>query len=121
MPAESQVDFLVGAGIKPVSIVSYNHLGNNDGMNLSAPQTFRSKVGTCEMRSANVHVGCEALKCLTYSRQPFPSGEGAGSYHPIAKFGVFKVQCVVRVSYPLQQRQLLPVSITSCLFTPLKS
>lgn len=32
------VDYLVGAGIKPVSIVSYNHLGNNDGMNLSAPQ-----------------------------------------------------------------------------------
>ena len=31
------VDFLVGAGIKPMSIVSYNHLGNNDGMNLSAP------------------------------------------------------------------------------------
>lgn len=25
------VDFLVSAGIKPVSIVSYNHLGNNDG------------------------------------------------------------------------------------------
>ncbi|GBG72451.1 hypothetical protein CBR_g12025 [Chara braunii] len=37
------VDYLVGAGIKPTSIVSYNHLGNNDGMNLSAPQTFRSK------------------------------------------------------------------------------
>lgn len=37
------VDFLVGAGIKPTSIVSYNHLGNNDGYNLSAPQTFRSK------------------------------------------------------------------------------
>ena len=37
------VDFLVGAGLKPTSIVSYNHLGNNDGMNLSAPQTFRSK------------------------------------------------------------------------------
>lgn len=35
------VDFLVGAGLKPTSIVSYNHLGNNDGMNLSAPQTFR--------------------------------------------------------------------------------
>ena len=32
------VDFLVGAGLKPVSIVSYNHLGNNDGCNLSAPQ-----------------------------------------------------------------------------------
>lgn len=37
------VDFLVGAGIKPVSIVSYNHLGNNDGKNLSAPAQFKSK------------------------------------------------------------------------------
>lgn len=37
------VDFLVGAGIKPVSIVSYNHLGNNDGKNLSSPLQFRSK------------------------------------------------------------------------------
>jgi myo-inositol-1-phosphate synthase len=37
------VDFLVGAGIKVSSIVSYNHLGNNDGQNLSAPETFRSK------------------------------------------------------------------------------
>lgn len=44
------VDFLVGAGIKPVSIVSYNHLGNNDGYNLSAPQTFRSK----EISKSNV-------------------------------------------------------------------
>lgn len=44
------VDFLVGAGIKPTSIVSYNHLGNNDGMNLSAPQTFRSK----EISKSNV-------------------------------------------------------------------
>lgn len=26
-----------------MSIVSYNHLGNNDGQNLSAPQQFRSK------------------------------------------------------------------------------
>lgn len=37
------VDYLVSAGIKPTSIVSYNHLGNNDGKNLSAPQQFRSK------------------------------------------------------------------------------
>ncbi|KAK6892191.1 Inositol-3-phosphate synthase [Candida tropicalis] len=35
--------FLVDAGIKPLSIASYNHLGNNDGFNLSAPQQFRSK------------------------------------------------------------------------------
>lgn len=37
------VDFLVSAGIKPTSIASYNHLGNNDGKNLSAPKQFRSK------------------------------------------------------------------------------
>ncbi|XP_040178729.1 inositol-3-phosphate synthase 1 [Rana temporaria] len=44
------VDFLVGAGLKTVSIVSYNHLGNNDGKNLSAPQQFRSK----EISKSNV-------------------------------------------------------------------
>ncbi|XP_057665006.1 inositol-3-phosphate synthase 1-A [Diorhabda carinulata] len=44
------VDFLIGAGIKPVSIVSYNHLGNNDGKNLSAPEQFRSK----EISKSNV-------------------------------------------------------------------
>lgn len=44
------VDFLVGAGLKPESIVSYNHLGNNDGKNLSAPQQFRSK----EISKSNV-------------------------------------------------------------------
>eukprot|EP01084_Bolivina_argentea_P053680 98518_1 len=36
-------DFLIGAGLKVKSIVSYNHLGNNDGKNLSAPEQFRSK------------------------------------------------------------------------------
>ncbi|KAF2284078.1 hypothetical protein GH714_018839 [Hevea brasiliensis] len=36
--------------VLPTSIVSYNHLGNNDGMNLSAPQTFRSK----EISKSNV-------------------------------------------------------------------
>jgi myo-inositol-1-phosphate synthase len=44
------VDFLVGAGIKPTAIVSYNHLGNNDGKNLSAPEQFRSK----EISKSNV-------------------------------------------------------------------
>lgn len=37
------VEFLVKAGIKPISIASYNHLGNNDGANLSAPAQFKSK------------------------------------------------------------------------------
>merc|ERR1719240_2186542 len=44
------IDFLVSAGIKPTAIVSYNHLGNNDGKNLQAPQTFRSK----EISKSNV-------------------------------------------------------------------
>jgi len=44
------VDFLISAGLKPTSIVSYNHLGNNDGKNLSAPQQFRSK----EISKSNV-------------------------------------------------------------------
>jgi len=35
--------YLVDAGIKPLSIVSYNHLGNNDGYNLSSERQFRSK------------------------------------------------------------------------------
>ncbi|KAJ1979599.1 Myo-inositol-1-phosphate synthase [Dimargaris xerosporica] len=43
-------DFLVNAGIKPLAITSYNHLGNNDGYNLSAPQQFRSK----EISKSNV-------------------------------------------------------------------
>jgi myo-inositol-1-phosphate synthase len=36
-------EFLVNAGIKPLSIASYNHLGNNDGKNLSAERQFKSK------------------------------------------------------------------------------
>jgi len=37
------VDFLISSGIKPESIVSYNHLGNNDGKNLSEEKQLRSK------------------------------------------------------------------------------
>ncbi|XP_004688230.2 PREDICTED: inositol-3-phosphate synthase 1 isoform X1 [Condylura cristata] len=44
------VDFLISSGLKTMSIVSYNHLGNNDGQNLSAPPQFRSK----EVSKSNV-------------------------------------------------------------------
>ncbi|XP_014258493.1 inositol-3-phosphate synthase [Cimex lectularius] len=37
------VEFLLNAGIKPVAIASYNHLGNNDGKNLSSQAQFKSK------------------------------------------------------------------------------
>lgn len=58
------VDFLVSAGIKPVSIVSYNHLGNNDGLNLSAPQQFRSK----EITKSNVVDDMVQSNRILYSR-----------------------------------------------------
>lgn len=44
------VDFLIGAGIKPTCIASYNHLGNNDGKNLSEEKQFTSK----EISKSNV-------------------------------------------------------------------
>ncbi|TKA54068.1 hypothetical protein B0A55_12552, partial [Friedmanniomyces simplex] len=37
------VDFMINAGLKLTSIASYNHLGNNDGKNLSSQRQFRSK------------------------------------------------------------------------------
>jgi myo-inositol-1-phosphate synthase len=36
-------DFLIGSGIRISSVVSYNHLGNNDGKNLSEDKCFQSK------------------------------------------------------------------------------
>ncbi|XP_048480364.1 inositol-3-phosphate synthase [Plutella xylostella] len=56
------VDFLVAAGLKPTSIVSYNHLGNNDGKNLSAPQQFRSK----EISKSNVVDDMVASNSILY-------------------------------------------------------
>ena len=46
----SLVDFMINAGLKLTSIASYNHLGNNDGMNLSSQKQFRSK----EISKSNV-------------------------------------------------------------------
>ncbi|GAB9465828.1 Inositol-3-phosphate synthase [Globisporangium polare] len=62
------VDFLVSAGIKPVSIVSYNHLGNNDGKNLSAPQQFRSK----EISKSNVVDDMVASNRMLYAEGEHP-------------------------------------------------
>ncbi|KAL8659945.1 MAG: hypothetical protein Q9226_000167 [Calogaya cf. arnoldii] len=43
-------DFMINAGLKITSIASYNHLGNNDGKNLSSQKQFRSK----EISKSNV-------------------------------------------------------------------
>lgn len=62
------VDFLVSAGLKPVSIVSYNHLGNNDGKNLSAPRQFRSK----EITKSNVVDDMVASNSVLYAAGETP-------------------------------------------------
>ena len=59
------VDFLVSAGMKPLSIVSYNHLGNNDGKNLSAPSQFRAK----EISKSNVVDDMVASNPILYSEK----------------------------------------------------
>jgi myo-inositol-1-phosphate synthase len=62
------VDFLVNAGIKPLAITSYNHLGNNDGKNLSAPQQFRSK----EISKSNVVDDMVAANHILYKKNEHP-------------------------------------------------
>mmetsp|Transcript_793 Transcript_793/g.2532 ORF Transcript_793/g.2532 Transcript_793/m.2532 type:complete len:533 (-) Transcript_793:281-1879(-) len=72
------VDFLVSAGIKPVSIASYNHLGNNDGKNLNAPQTFRSK----EISKSNVVDDMVASNRLLYGEDEHPDHVVVIKYMP---------------------------------------
>ena len=62
------VDFLVSAGIKPVSIASYNHLGNNDGKNLSSAAQFRSK----EISKSNVVDDMVASNRMLYGEDEHP-------------------------------------------------
>lgn len=62
------VDYLVSAGIKPTSIVSYNHLGNNDGRNLSAPEQFRSK----EISKSNVVDDMVESNQILYKKDEHP-------------------------------------------------
>merc|ERR1712032_172100 len=62
------VDWLIAAGLKPTSIVSYNHLGNNDGKNLSAPKQFRSK----EVSKSNVVDDMVASNPILYAEGEHP-------------------------------------------------
>ncbi|KAI0343553.1 Myo-inositol-1-phosphate synthase [Trametopsis cervina] len=62
-------EFLVNAGIKPLSIASYNHLGNNDGHNLSAEPQFKSK----EISKSSVVDDMVGANALLYK----PAEEGA--------------------------------------------
>lgn len=70
-------EFLVNAGIKPLSIASYNHLGNNDGHNLSAEPQFKSK----EISKSSVVDDMVHANPLLYK----PAEEGAAKGSKAAK------------------------------------
>ncbi|KAI9024311.1 hypothetical protein CLU79DRAFT_100884 [Phycomyces nitens] len=72
------VDFLVNAGIKPVAITSYNHLGNNDGKNLSSHKQFRSK----EISKSTVVDDMVAANHLLYKKDEHPDHTVVIKYVP---------------------------------------
>lgn len=75
------VDFLVSAGIKVSSIVSYNHLGNNDGKNLSSARQFRSK----EISKSNVVDDMVASNNILYEEKEHPDHCVVIKYVPYVK------------------------------------
>lgn len=72
------VDFLVNAGIKPVAITSYNHLGNNDGKNLSSHKQFRSK----EISKSTVVDDMVAANNILYKKDEHPDHTVVIKYVP---------------------------------------
>jgi myo-inositol-1-phosphate synthase len=62
------VDFLISSGIKCSAVVSYNHLGNNDGLNLSHEACFRSK----QISKASVIDDMVALNPVLYKPDEHP-------------------------------------------------
>ncbi|EFR01942.1 inositol-3-phosphate synthase [Nannizzia gypsea CBS 118893] len=72
------VDFLISAGIKLTSIASYNHLGNNDGMNLSSQKQFRSK----EISKSNVVDDMVAANSVLYKKDEHPDHTVVIKYMP---------------------------------------
>lgn len=72
------VDFLINAGIKLTSIASYNHLGNNDGMNLSSHKQFRSK----EISKSNVVDDMVAANSVLYKEGEHPDHTVVIKYMP---------------------------------------
>ncbi|GAB7350410.1 hypothetical protein MBLNU459_g1025t1 [Dothideomycetes sp. NU459] len=72
------VDFMINAGIKLTSIASYNHLGNNDGMNLSSQKQFRSK----EISKSNVVDDMVAANTVLYKEGEHPDHTVVIKYMP---------------------------------------
>lgn len=72
------VDFLINAGIKLTSVASYNHLGNNDGKNLSSQKQFRSK----EISKSNVIDDMVAANTVLYKKGEHPDHTVVIKYMP---------------------------------------
>jgi len=72
------VDFLINAGIKLTSIASYNHLGNNDGKNLSSHKQFRSK----EISKSNVVDDMVEANTVLYKKGEHPDHTVVIKYMP---------------------------------------
>jgi len=71
-------DFLISAGIKLTSIASYNHLGNNDGKNLSSQKQFRSK----EISKSNVVDDMVEANSVLYKKGEHPDHTVVIKYMP---------------------------------------
>lgn len=72
------VDFMINAGLKLTSIASYNHLGNNDGMNLSSQRQFRSK----EISKSNVVDDMVEANTILYKQGEHPNHTVVIKYMP---------------------------------------
>jgi len=72
------VDFMINAGIKLTSISSYNHLGNNDGKNLSSQKQFRSK----EISKSTVVDDMVAANTVLYKEGEHPDHTVVIKYMP---------------------------------------
>lgn len=72
------VDFMINAGIKLTAISSYNHLGNNDGKNLSSQKQFRSK----EISKSNVVDDMVAANTVLYEEGEHPDHTVVIKYMP---------------------------------------
>ena len=72
------VDFMINAGLKLTAIASYNHLGNNDGMNLSSQKQFRSK----EISKSNVVDDMVAANTVLYKPGEHPDHTVVIKYLP---------------------------------------
>lgn len=72
------VDFMINAGLKVTSIASYNHLGNNDGKNLSSQRQFRSK----EISKSTVVDDMVAANDILYEKDEHPDHTVVIKYMP---------------------------------------